>query len=542
MASGSTGRPNSGSKGFDFGTDDVLCSYEDYGNQESSNGSHSDLSVANSSKDFHKSRMSTVYPAAAYGQSEDSIKQDVISTVENSMKKYSDNILRFLEGISSRLSQLELNCYNLDKSVGEMRSDVLRDHEEEDLKLKSLEKHLQEVHRSVQIIRDKQELAETQKDLAKLHLLQKESSSSSHSHSNDERASPVASDPKKNENPSENLNNQQLALALPHQIVPHQNPIPPPPPAALPQNVPQQQSYYMASNQLPSQPTHIQHAQTQYQQLQDVSRLPSHMTNSQLSQTPPPQQFNQYQQQWTPLQQQQQPPQQVQPPQQQPSMQQPQIRPPPTSVYSSYSMNQPTSMPETLSNSMPMQLSFSPIPQPGSSRIDTVPYGYVGSGVTVSQQPPQVKNAFVSQAGEGYLPSGPQSALSSGASYMMYDRESGRPPHHPPQPQQPPHHPPQPQQSHFNQSGYPPANGSIQISQHPSGPHVVARNPNHPHYMRNQNQNHPYGEIVEKLVGMGFRSDHVASVIHRMEESGQPVDFNAVLDGLSNSGGPQRVW
>ena len=96
-------------------------------------------------QDFHKSRMSTVYPAAAYGQSEDSIKQDVISTVENSMKKYSDNILRFLEGISSRLSQLELNCYNLDKSVGEMRSDVLRDREEEDLKLKSLEKHLQEV-------------------------------------------------------------------------------------------------------------------------------------------------------------------------------------------------------------------------------------------------------------------------------------------------------------------------------------------------------------------------------------------------------------
>lgn len=389
----------------------------------------------------------------------------------------------------------------------------------------------------MQIIRDKQELAETQKDLAKLHLLQKESSSSSHSHSNDERASPVASDPKKNENPSENHNNQQLALALPHQIVPQQNPITPPPPAALPQNVPQQQSYYIPSNQMPSQPTHIQHAQTQYQQLPDVSRLPSQMTNPQLSQTPPPQQFNQYQQQWT----QQQPPQQVQPPQQQPSMQ-PQIRPPPTSVYSSYSMNQPTSMPETLSNSMPMQLSFSPIPQPGSSRMDTVPYGYVGSGVTVSQQLPQVKNAFGPQAGEGYLPSGPQSGLSSGGTYMMYDRESGRPSHHPPQPQQPPHHSPQPQQPHFNQSGYPPANASLQIPQHPSGPHVIPRNPNHPHFMRNQNQNHPYGEIVEKLVGMGFRSDHVASVIHRMEESGQPVDFNAVLDGLSNSGGPQRVW
>ncbi|XP_023554447.1 trithorax group protein osa-like [Cucurbita pepo subsp. pepo] len=522
MASGSAGRPNSGSKGFDFGTDDVLCSYEDYGNQESSNGSHSDLSVANSSKDFHKSRVSTVYPAAVYGQPEDSMKQDVISTVENSMKKYSDNILRFLEGISSRLSQLELNYYNLDKSVGEMRSDLIRDHEEADLKLKSLEKHLQEVHRSVQIIRDKQELAETQKDLAKLHLLQKESSLSSHSHSNEERASPGAFDPKKNEIPSKN-HNQQLALALPHQIVPQQHP---PPPAALPENVPQQQSYY------------IQHPQSQHQ-----------MTNAhaQLSQTPPPppQQFSQYQQQWT-----QQPPQQAQPPQQHPSMQ-PQIRLPPTSVYSSYSMNQPTSMPET----PPMQVSFSPIPQPGSSRMDTVQYGYVGSAGTMPQQPPQVKNAFGGgpQAGEGYLPSGPQSGLSSGGAYMIYDRESGRPPHHPPhhppqpqqpphhppQPQQPPHHPPQPQQPHFNQSGYPPAN--VQIPQHPSGPHVMARNhPNQSHFMRNQN--HPYGEIVDKLVGMGFRSDHIGSVIHRMEESGQPIDFNAVLDGLSNSGGPQRAW
>lgn len=385
----------------------------------------------------------------------------------------------------------------------------------------------------MQIIRDKQELAETQKDLAKLHILQKESSSSSHSHSNEERASPVASDPKKNENMSEN-NNLQLALALPHQI-PQQNAVTPPPPAALPQNVPQQQSYYISSTQLPSQPTHIQHPQSQYQQLQDVSRFPSQMTNAQLSQTPP-QQFNQYQQQWT-----QQPPQQVQPPQQQPSMQ-PQIRPPPTSVYASYSMNQPTSMPDTMPNSMAMQMSFAPIPQPGSSRIDSVSYGYVGSGGTVSQQHPQVKNAFGQQPGEGYLPSGQQPSLPSGG-YMMYDRESGRPPHLHPQPQQPPHHPPQPQQQqqHFNPSGYPPpANASLQIPQHPSGGHVIARNSNHPQFMRNQN--HPYSEIVDKLNGMGFRSDHVASVIQRMEESGQPIDFNAVLDGLSNPGGPQRVW
>ena len=89
--------------------------------------------------------MSTVFPGAAYGQPDDSINQDVITTVENSMKKHSDNLLRFLEGISSRLSQLELYCYNLDKSVGEMRSDLARDHEEAESKLKSIEKHVQEV-------------------------------------------------------------------------------------------------------------------------------------------------------------------------------------------------------------------------------------------------------------------------------------------------------------------------------------------------------------------------------------------------------------
>ncbi|RVW46849.1 hypothetical protein CK203_015250 [Vitis vinifera] len=42
MASGSSGRAGSGSKGFDFASDDILCSYDEFSNQESSNGTHSD--------------------------------------------------------------------------------------------------------------------------------------------------------------------------------------------------------------------------------------------------------------------------------------------------------------------------------------------------------------------------------------------------------------------------------------------------------------------------------------------------------------------
>lgn len=86
-----------------------------------------------------------MFPAAAYSQPEDSFHQDLISAVEKSMKRNADNVMRFLEGISSRLSQLELYCYNLDKSIGEMRSDLIRDHGEADSKLKFIEKHLQEV-------------------------------------------------------------------------------------------------------------------------------------------------------------------------------------------------------------------------------------------------------------------------------------------------------------------------------------------------------------------------------------------------------------
>jgi hypothetical protein len=59
------------------------------------------------------------------------------------MKKYADNLLRSLEGITSRLSQLEIYCYKLERSIGELRSDVIRD--DSDQRLKSLEKHLHEV-------------------------------------------------------------------------------------------------------------------------------------------------------------------------------------------------------------------------------------------------------------------------------------------------------------------------------------------------------------------------------------------------------------
>lgn len=88
---------------------------------------------------------SSVFPTGSYAPPEESLREELTATVERSMKKYSDNMMRFLEGLSSRLSQLELYCHNLDKTIGEMRSDLTRHNEEADVKLRSLDKHLQEV-------------------------------------------------------------------------------------------------------------------------------------------------------------------------------------------------------------------------------------------------------------------------------------------------------------------------------------------------------------------------------------------------------------
>ncbi|XP_057957961.1 uncharacterized protein LOC131150905 [Malania oleifera] len=544
MASGSSGRTNSGAKGFDFGTDDILCSYEDYGAQESSNGSHSDPAIgASAGKEFHKNRISrsSLFPTSTYGPQEDSLNQDVICTVEKTMKKYADNLMRFLEGISSRLSQLELYCYNLDKSIAEMRSDLVRDHGEADTKLKSVEKHLQEVHRSVQILRDKQELAEAQKELAKLQLAQKESSSASHSQHSEERGTPTASDSQRSDNASD-MSNQQLALALPHQVAPQpslpprpieqQQPVAPPSQAPV-QNVTQPQAYYLPpTTQLPAQ---TQHPQGQYlssdpqyrtPQLQDISRVAPQPAQSQVSQATQVHQLPQYQQPWA-----QQMPQQVQPPQQ-PSMQ-PQIRPQSTSVYPPYP-SQPAnpSLPETLPISMPMQVPYSGISQPGASRADVMPYGYGGVGRTVQQQqqpsplPQHVKGNFAGQPGDGYSATGPHPALSHGNAYVMYDTEGGRA-HHPQQ--SPP----------FSQGGYPPSNVSLQNPQPTTSANLMSRNPS-TQILRN----HPYTELIDKLVSMGYRGDHVVGAIQRMEETGQPVDFNSVLDRLNvlSSGGSQRGW
>ncbi|XP_020585300.1 class E vacuolar protein-sorting machinery protein HSE1 isoform X2 [Phalaenopsis equestris] len=458
MASGGSATRSASVRSFDFGSDDVLCAYDEYTPQmdQSFNGKRSD-SLA---KDLHESRVGRPL-TNLYGQPEEISREDVISAVEKCMKKYADNLTRNLEGISGRLTQLELYCFKLERSIGEFRADMVREQSEADLKLKSLEKHIYEVHRSVQIIRDKQELSETQMELAELQLPQKKPTNSTHSQKNNEFPTTAAPEIKahKDENDSSNL---QLALTHPHQTspTPDQNQackVPPmqhPAPASL--TVPPHDHYVL------NQPN---------------SYYTSHQPQSQNFQPPP---FTQYRPQWShpiqPLQSSSQP--------QAPSPQNP-------SLYARYLPNQPTNTIQTETyqgSSMAPPAPYITVPQTSS---------YGTSGGTIPHVPSQhnlQQNPQIS-----FRPPLPQSNMPSYNAVYVID--GSRAPH--------PH--------------YPPSNNL-------SAPQIL--------------NNHPYGEMIEKAVSMGYPRDQVIGIVQAMGESGQPLDLNALLDRLNAiaSGGMRRPW
>ncbi|GJM93096.1 hypothetical protein PR202_ga09622 [Eleusine coracana subsp. coracana] len=571
-----------GSISFDFGGDDVLCSYDDFA-AASSEPRRPDPA----DRDFHDSRLGRphvkVYEQESYG------KEDVLSAVEKCMKKYADNLLWSLEGITSRLSQLEIYCYKLERSIGELRGDVLRD--DTDQRLKSLEKHLHEVHRSIQILRDKQELAETQKELAKFQVTQDTSKKK------EDVPTPSFSEPKKlEENPD--TSGQQLALVLPHQvnsaslaprasepvqqykdqpvqqpasssIVPQQDRyvlsqaivyypqrqapgvqdtqgqqvqpevqyMPARPPAQdvpvhaspqQPQAANQTQShnyppYQQQWHQQSSQPTPAPVAQSQQTysqpfppptqqpqgpqpQLTNVQQFPSHPVQKAQSiaqQYPPP-----------PVQSQQSspqlPPQTMQP--QHPPVQT-QMRPQTPPNYPHYPPHQPLNpTPEPLPSNVALQGQYSTVASSGGNRSE-VPYSYGGPGIPPSQPPPQhnMQRHPLPPSQGSFGPPPPSKGSYAGPQQYA------------------PHGNPQGYNTGY---GYPPSGASaVPPAQMPSGGS---------HMMRG----HPHGEVIEKAIMMGYPRDQVLNVIQRMTESGQPMDFNTLLDRLNEagSGAPPRAW
>jgi hypothetical protein len=72
-------------------------------------------------------------------------KDAVMAAVEECMRKQADALLHSLDGIGGRLSQLELYCYKLERSIGELRSDVMDYHGESTANFRCIDKNLRQV-------------------------------------------------------------------------------------------------------------------------------------------------------------------------------------------------------------------------------------------------------------------------------------------------------------------------------------------------------------------------------------------------------------
>lgn len=69
----------------------------------------------------------------------------VISEIDQTMKKYADNLLQVMEGISARLTQLESRTCHLENSVDDLKVSVGNNHGNADGKMRQLENILRDV-------------------------------------------------------------------------------------------------------------------------------------------------------------------------------------------------------------------------------------------------------------------------------------------------------------------------------------------------------------------------------------------------------------
>lgn len=117
------------------------------------------------------SSLDSVEPSKAVMEKDHTaIDAALISEIDRTMKKHADNLMHTLEGVSARLSQLESRSRNLENSVDDLRTSIGNNHGNTDGKLRQIENIIREVQAGVQVVKDKQEILETQLQLSKVQI------------------------------------------------------------------------------------------------------------------------------------------------------------------------------------------------------------------------------------------------------------------------------------------------------------------------------------------------------------------------------------
>ncbi|XP_050224567.1 uncharacterized protein LOC126674198 isoform X2 [Mercurialis annua] len=94
--------------------------------------------------------------------------EGLISRIDQILKEQTDVLLHSVEYLSARVTQMESRVRQVENSFDGLKESIEFNHGKTDGKLRELENILIEVHGGIKDLRDKQEIAETQVQLAKL--------------------------------------------------------------------------------------------------------------------------------------------------------------------------------------------------------------------------------------------------------------------------------------------------------------------------------------------------------------------------------------
>ncbi|XP_076944324.1 uncharacterized protein LOC143614912 [Bidens hawaiensis] len=417
----------------------------------------------------------------------------LISEIDRTMKKHADNLMHALESVSARLSQLETRSRNLENSVDDLRTSVGNNHGNTDGKLRQIENLIREVQAGVLVVKDKQEILETQLQISQVKI-------------------------SKSEQQPESLPQQAAVASAPVQS--HQQP----PPAALPQP-------HLAA--LPNAPPPPNPQPNQFPQNIMPMAVPQHDSYyppGQTTEPPPPPPPQQYQ---LP------PHQQLQQPMASPSSPQPQYQPP-TQVQ--YSQPPPMSLqqPNPPQNQPPSELAYltsqnyAPSGGPPAQQFHGNPsqtaQQFHGSPSQMYEQPPPPPPP--GRTGPGF-PSqyGPSPGFGEPYGYGGSQYGSGSPV----KSQQ--HSPPN--MGPGAGSGYPQLPTARVLPQAiPTATAVGGGSGSGGGSSSSSGSGNrvPIDDVVDKVTNMGFPRDQVRATVRKLTENGQAVDLNVVLDKLMTDG------
>ncbi|GFZ17437.1 proline-rich receptor-like kinase, putative (DUF1421) [Actinidia rufa] len=96
------------------------------------------------------------------------VGMEIVSEIDETIKEHFQKLLHSVDSLSTRLCQLESKTHQLENAVDDLKVSAEYDNGRTDGKLRQLENILREVQDGIYFLRDKQEIAQTQLQLAKL--------------------------------------------------------------------------------------------------------------------------------------------------------------------------------------------------------------------------------------------------------------------------------------------------------------------------------------------------------------------------------------